>query len=185
MAYPTRILDLTATASTGANVLLTWTAPSDPDGGAIVSYDIRYRIGSAVDALNWNSTSTYRVGGEPYPSVAGSQEQLIVSGLPDSTTVYFGMKSTDEDGEESIVSNSESITTGSGWSPVGKPGNQPATNTTKSGGPVFDHDLLIESTYQLLIGDGYSLLIQAAGDGTLWTEQNKQSDATFTNLAKS
>jgi hypothetical protein len=58
------------------------------------------------------------------------------------------------------------------------------TEEEKSGGIVYDQDMLIEGTYQLLIGDGFSLLIQVAGDGTTWTEPSKPADATFTNVTK-
>lgn len=45
------------------------------------------------------------------------------------------------------------------------------TNETKSGGVVYDQELLIESTYQLLIGEGFVLKIQEDGDGTTWTSE--------------
>lgn len=59
------------------------------------------------------------------------------------------------------------------------------TATQKTDQETADQDLLIESTFQLLIGDGFSLLIQeegattswtaAADNSTSWTEDNKSS----------
>lgn len=50
--------------------------------------------------------------------------------------------------------------------------NKPSDNTS---------ELLIESTYNLLIGEGYTLLIESSGE---WVEESKHS-AVFTNASKS
>lgn len=44
----------------------------------------------------------------------------------------------------------------------------------KSGGLATEQDLLIEDTFQLLIGDGFSLLIQEEGVATSWTNLEKE-----------
>lgn len=47
------------------------------------------------------------------------------------------------------------------------------TPQERSGEKSEDQYLLVESTYMLSIGDGFSLLIQESGPGTEWTAVTK------------
>jgi polygalacturonase/phosphodiesterase/alkaline phosphatase D-like protein len=107
---PAAVSDLAAANPTSSSVDLSWTAPGD-DGstGTASSYDIRYST-SSIDDANWDSAT--QVSGEPTPSAAGSSESVTVSGLNASTTYYFAIKTSDEAGNESAISNSPSEMTG-------------------------------------------------------------------------
>ena len=105
-----------AEASVGAaaidatnSVTLTWTAPGD-DGstGQATSYDIRYSTATLNESAWGFSTA---VAGEPAPKTAGQAESLLVSGLQPNTTYNFGIKSVDDAGNISVLSNIATKTT--------------------------------------------------------------------------
>ena len=129
---PAKITDLSASNVTQTSVDLVWTAPGDDgDKGNASSYDIRYSE-SPLTELNWaNATVTT---GEPTPSPAGSSEELFISvGLSPDTMYYFGVKTTDEAGNISLLSNVVSVTTlDTETAPTPKPA--PAKTKTSTGG---------------------------------------------------
>jgi hypothetical protein len=89
-------------------VMLHWTAPGD-DGnqGRAAGYDIRYRpasYGSINSEQRWNSS--IQVTGEPTPSPAGQTDSMLVSGLNGGEGYYFAIKSYDDVGNISGLSNS-------------------------------------------------------------------------------
>lgn len=88
---------------------LTWTAPGD-DGstGQAALYDLRYSTSNITDS-NWNQATQGQ--GEPVPHTVGYQEVFIASGLKSSTTYYFAVKTSDEAGNWSGLSNIVSRTT--------------------------------------------------------------------------
>jgi hypothetical protein len=100
---PATVTDLSVSEVTTDSVTLTWTAPGD-DGniGTASEYDIRYSTSSITEA-NWNLAS--QVLGEPKPSVAGSMETFVVTGLSPGTTYYFALKTADEVPNWSGLSN--------------------------------------------------------------------------------
>lgn len=106
---PAAIADLTVTGVTGTSLSLRWTAPGD-DGttGTATSYDIRYST-SPITNGNWNSATT--VTGEPAPAAAGSQQTFTITGLAGSQTYYVAMKTTDDAGNVSTLSNVANGTT--------------------------------------------------------------------------
>lgn len=106
---PDAIADLAASSPTLSTIDLDWTAPGD-DGaiGTATTYDVRYST-STITEGNWASAT--QATGEPIPSVAGSLESMTVSGLTDSTTYYFAIKTSDEVPNESTISNVSSATT--------------------------------------------------------------------------
>lgn len=95
---------------------LTWTAPGD-DGsvGQATAYDVRYAT-SAITEQNWDGATA--VANPPTPGTAGTQESFVVGGLNPSTTYYFAIKTVDEAGNWSPVSNiaSKSTTCVEAWS---------------------------------------------------------------------
>ena len=88
---------------------LGWTASGD-DGstGTATSYELRYST-AVINDGNWSSAT--EVTGEPTPSVAGSSESLILSGLGAETTYYFAIKTQDENSNVSGLSNIATVTT--------------------------------------------------------------------------
>ena len=98
-------VDTVRAAATDAtnSVTLTWTAPGD-DGaaGQATSYDIRYSTGTLNDA-SWGFATA--VAGEPAPKPAGQTESLLVTGLIPNTTYSFAVKTADDAGNVSAISN--------------------------------------------------------------------------------
>ena len=112
---PDAVTDLAIGTVTGSSVQLSWTAPGD-DGatGTATSYDVRYST-STITAGNWASATP--ATGEPAPSVAGSTETFTVTGLSESTTYFFAIKTSDEVPNESAISNVPSAATADGTAP--------------------------------------------------------------------
>jgi len=100
---PLAVNDLTATALSDTEFLLTWTAPGD-DGlaGTASEYDIRYSR-FYIDSGDW-ATATPAVG-EPNPKPGGETDSFVVSGLDPGTNYYFAMKTADEVPNVSEISN--------------------------------------------------------------------------------
>ena len=66
------------------------------------TYDVRFST-SPITEANWASAS--RAANEPTPSPAGTPETLTVAGLAEATTYYFALKTADEEGNLSALSN--------------------------------------------------------------------------------
>lgn len=98
-----------AAPSTATAVTLTWTAPGD-DGtvGQASSYNLRY---STVPITESNFANATGVSGSPAPSPAGSTESTTVTNLQPATTYFFGLKTSDESGNVSALSNVATKTT--------------------------------------------------------------------------
>ena len=112
---PDAVTDLATGTVTTSSVDLSWTAPGD-DGatGTATTYDVRYST-STITAGNWASAT--QATGEPAPQVAGSAETFTVTGLSESTTYFFAIKTSDEVPNESALSNVPSATTADGTAP--------------------------------------------------------------------
>ena len=127
---PADVTDLATGTVTTSSVDLSWTAPGD-DGatGTATTYDVRYST-STITAGNWASAT--QATGEPAPSVAGSAETLTVTGLSESTTYYFAIKTSDEVPNESAISNVPNATTADGTAPADVTALATGTVTTSS-----------------------------------------------------
>jgi hypothetical protein len=93
-----------ARAQTQADTLvLVWTAPGD-DGmvGTATSYDVRWST-SPITAQNWTSANV--VAAPPTPEASGARQHLVVRNLTPGTTYYFAIRSTDDAGNQSDLSN--------------------------------------------------------------------------------
>jgi hypothetical protein len=106
---PAPVNDLDGTALSSNSVLLTWTAPGD-DGstGTAAAYDIRYST-NPISGTNWNQAT--QATGEPAPAVAGTEQEMTVTGLTAEEDYYFAMKTRDEVPNESSISNIETVST--------------------------------------------------------------------------
>ncbi len=109
---PDAVTDLSASALGPGEIYLRWTAPGDDgDDGTAGSYQLRYGL-SPVDQSGWDNATALEV--TLIPSVAGSAEEYLVSGLESGKTLYFAIRTSDEAGNLSPVSNSAQATPSSG-----------------------------------------------------------------------
>jgi len=80
-----------------------WTAPGD-DGlvGRASMYELRYSTLPISPANFWLAT---KIPGLPLPGIAGTQQSFVVPGLFDSVGYYLAIKTVDEAGNWSAISN--------------------------------------------------------------------------------
>jgi len=143
---PSSITNLSSSNVSQTSVDLSWTAPGDDaNSGTAASYDVRYST-SELTTNNWGQAN--QVDGEPTPSVAGSSESVYIAvGLQPNTTYYFALKTSDETGNLSSISNVISFTTlaetvtppatgGGGGSSGGGGGGGIITDTTAPAQPT-------------------------------------------------
>jgi len=91
------------------SVTFGWTAPGDDgEDGRASAYDIRYST-SVITAQSWDAAT--QATGEPYPQEAGAVETFTIAGLGPAETYYFALKTVDESGNYSAMSNVFSATT--------------------------------------------------------------------------
>lgn len=90
-----------------ASVVLEWTAPGD-DGrtGRAHAYVIRYST-QPITAANFDRATA--VPGVPRPAPPGSRESFTVDGLAPETPYYFALRTLDEAGNASVLSNLAAI----------------------------------------------------------------------------
>ena len=100
---PDPVTNLAVAEPSSNTMRLTWTATGD-DGsvGTANSYDLRYST-APIDAGNFDTAS--HVGHTPNPAPSGAPESMEVPGLSASTTYYFALKTFDEWGNASALSN--------------------------------------------------------------------------------
>ena len=85
------------------SVTLSWTVAGDDSmSGTAAAYDIRYATVTITEA-NWDSVT--QVIGEPKPKPGGDTDTMIITGLSMDTTYYFALKTKDEAGNWSAISN--------------------------------------------------------------------------------
>ncbi|WP_139491448.1 cadherin-like beta sandwich domain-containing protein [Brevibacillus dissolubilis] len=100
---PAATVDLTAGGATGSAVTLNWTAPGDDEmTGTAATYDIRYST-QPITEENWSEAA--RVTTAPAPAQAGTKQTTVVQGLTGNILYYFALKTTDEAGNQSRLSN--------------------------------------------------------------------------------
>jgi hypothetical protein len=99
---------VTITGGKGKNTAaIAWTAPGDDaDTGTALSYDLR-RSTSTITSGNFTSATQVTTG---TPQPAGSPECVEVSGLTQCTTYYWALRTTDDAGNVSPISNVISMT---------------------------------------------------------------------------
>jgi beta propeller repeat protein len=100
---PSAVGDLQAGRGGDGSVSLSWTAPGD-DGneGAASMYSIRH-ASQPITEQNWAAAEPVAV--IDWPRTAGAPEVMQVNDIPPEAAVYFALKSTDDAGNESSISN--------------------------------------------------------------------------------
>jgi chitodextrinase len=95
---------------TQTSVTLAWTAPGDDSlTGQATRYDVRWSL-TPITSVNDFALAT-AVAGVPSPQSAGASESVTVSGLTPQTTYWFAVRTMDEVGNTSGLSNPLSATT--------------------------------------------------------------------------
>jgi hypothetical protein len=85
------------------SVTLVWTAPGDDANiGTATAYQMM-RSPSPITAQNWSQGTP--VNGLPAPQAAGTRQSVTVSGLTQGTTYYFAIRTVDDAGNWSGLSN--------------------------------------------------------------------------------
>jgi len=85
------------------SVQLTWTATGDDSlTGTASQYDLRYST-SLITAANFASATS--AIGEPAPGASGTSQSHTVAGLQAATTYWFAIKTADDAGNWSLISN--------------------------------------------------------------------------------
>jgi chitodextrinase len=96
-------------AVTDTSATLAWTAVGDDSlTGTATSYEVRYST-APITAANFASATA--ATGLPSPAVAGTAQSVVVRGLSRQVTYYFALRTTDEAGNPSALSNVPSTTT--------------------------------------------------------------------------
>jgi hypothetical protein len=92
-----------ASETTGSSITLSWTAPGDDSlSGTATSYELRYSI-TPITPQNFQLASP--VAGMPAPASPRTRQSMTVSALAPSQTYYFAMRTADERGNWSGISN--------------------------------------------------------------------------------
>ncbi len=104
---PSGIHDLGSSRNEQGQSILTWTAPGDDgDIGTADHYSIRYSTDFISDN-NWSLATI--MPNPPMPLLSGQHQEAIVSDLSYGEKYYFAIKAFDEAGNESSLSNVDSL----------------------------------------------------------------------------
>ena len=96
-------------AVTDTTATLAWTAVGDDSlTGTAASYEARYST-APITAANFSSATA--ITGLPVPAVAGTAQSVVAHGLSRQVTYYFALRTIDEAGNPSALSNVPSTTT--------------------------------------------------------------------------
>ena len=106
---PGPVANLNATEIYDNKCWLTWSSPGD-DGttGLAAAYDLRYSTAPINDT---NFSSATAVTPQPVPLIAGSAQSYLALNLTPGTTYYFAIKTRDEAGNWSSLSNVRTVAT--------------------------------------------------------------------------
>jgi len=158
-------LSIAAGTLTSTSVQLTWSAVGDDSlSGTASSYEFR-RSTAPITEGNWASATA--IPGEPAPAVAGTSQNLTVSGLDRSVDLYFAAKVTDDEGNVSAVSNSLVVPRLLDTAPPATPAGLAAVNEAPAGVRVqwndnSEADLAGYRVYRAVASGGPFSLISGA-----------------------
>jgi hypothetical protein len=101
---PSAVTDLRAAAIDQTTFELTWTAPGDDYmAGQAATYDIRYSPDPILEEAEWNAATPLTQ--VPTPGYSGDSETFVATDLMAGKSYFFGLKTSDELGNTSDVSN--------------------------------------------------------------------------------
>jgi chitodextrinase len=101
--------NITITTVGDTSVTIAWTAVGDDSlSGNATTYDVRFST-APITAANWGSATA--ATGEPAPAAPGAAQSMQVRGLARQTTYYFALRTQDEAGNLSALSNVPNATT--------------------------------------------------------------------------
>ncbi|RMD99733.1 MAG: hypothetical protein D6814_05025, partial [Calditrichaeota bacterium] len=113
---PAKVTDLGVQSFSGSSITLQWTAPGDDgNSGTATQYEVRYST-SPITSANFSSATL--APNPPFPSPSGTLETMTITGLSSGTTYYFRLKTKDEAGNVSDISNEASVSTSPGVTTV-------------------------------------------------------------------
>jgi formylglycine-generating enzyme required for sulfatase activity len=102
---PGRVTDLKVADVGDSTVTLTWTAPGgDGTTGKVEAYEVRW-LDSPITEPDWTAGTV--AGPLPVPGVAGTPEAAVLDEVTSGAMRYFALKSRDEAGNWSIISNND------------------------------------------------------------------------------
>lgn len=138
---PSTVTDLTIVSATTVGLRIAWTAPGD-DGtsGTATAYDVR-RSELPITGENWDAAAP--VASAPVPAAAGSFQTCLVAGLAEGSTHHVALRTCDEAGHWSGISNVAAGTTDSfavgdfvdvpaGTFTMGSPADEPGRDSFES-----------------------------------------------------
>jgi len=106
---PATIADLSVESAADSSITLIWTAPGDDQTtGTAALYDLRYTPVELTVAA-WDSA--VQVLDELAPQIAGTAERFTVDSLIPASTYWFALKTADDQGNWSAISNTVSGST--------------------------------------------------------------------------
>lgn len=105
---PLAVSDLAAFTESHTAITVKWTAPSDPPGGNVSSYEVRRSKANIANDAEFAAATAVTV---PGPKAAGAPESFTVLGLDPDTTYYFAIRAKDAAGNVGPISNVASATT--------------------------------------------------------------------------
>lgn len=103
---PAKIEDLNVVSFSDSNLTVSWTSPGDNGSiGTAQSYDLRYSTQVPdIDLEGWFATAT-SVSNISAPQPPGNTESVTIPSLDKNSTFYLGIKTSDENGNVSLLSN--------------------------------------------------------------------------------
>jgi len=94
---------LSASLAHATNIILEWTAPGDDSTfGRATEYDLRYSLKANQFPTRFYTAVRVPVGA---PAEPGTVERLVLAGLPQGASTYFALRTRDERGNWSRISN--------------------------------------------------------------------------------
>jgi hypothetical protein len=178
-AYEYVLSPITGLAVSGASqnsVTFGWTVPGEEGvTGKPTRYDIRYSSSPLTEA-NWDAAT--QVQGESVPGDFGEQQSFTITGLNPGTTYYVAIKTADDGGHTSQLSNVASGTTATSGNHAPVPALIGDRSVVENGTLTFqisaidaDGDTLTYSATNLPMGAGFT----PATRTFTWIPTNTQS----------
>lgn len=163
------------------SVNLSWNSPGD-DGaiGTATIYDLRASL-SPITSGNWNTASS--VPGLPAPLVAGTRQTTVVRSLSRDSVYYFAIRTQDDEGNWSAVSNVVRwdwvVDAAPPAAPAGVSAARQAPNVRVAWSANSEPDLQGYSVYRAQVSGGpYTRLTGSLVSGTQYVDANLPSGAT-------